>query len=102
MRYIIKQTFCDEESYYTNSKYGDLFRESQDSAYQYKRRCDAERAVNRILKEMPSLGVLDIVPVQGAVCTFDCFHCPFPDCRNGNAKQTKWERQALSVAQLEV
>ena len=26
-------------------------------------------------------------------CNMDCFHCPYKDCINGDAKQTAWEKQ---------
>lgn len=101
--YIIKQSFCEDVSYFLTmtrniaewvgkSKYAHIF----------KTKGDAERMIQKIIKISPSVGALEAIYRSNSVCNFDCFHCPFPDCCNGRAKRTDWEKRAIRCAKMDL
>lgn len=97
--YIIKQHgFGEHDSYFLSlTKNVSEFIEQKEYAHEFRTKREAQQMIAKIIKVTPLVGALTAERTERAVCAFDCFHCPFPDCKNTSAAMTDWERQAVRI-----
>lgn len=76
----------------------------KEKARLFRSKQSANNVIGRIALITACTGTMEAVESskeEKAVCTLDCFNCPFPDCRNGSAKRSEWEKEAMRLSKME-
>lgn len=105
--YIIKQSFCGDVSFLLQiRKKVPEWVSTEKYARTYTSKRAAENAIGRIAILSPNVGALEVVKTESKKkkkfrCNLDCFHCPYPDCRNNSASRSEWEKAAMRCARMD-